>query len=398
MDAQQLQQLQQLALQQQEQAPQAENAGRNTDNTMAHLSLGEVIIPRAFLDDPDFLQMLKIFFQQNNADINEFTVGHQTNKINPETGYPEFWKLGNVFKAVGEAVKDVGGGLKDAIQSPIGQVAIPLGLSVLAPGVGTAIGSSLLGAGASGASTLGSGILGAGINAAGGGGLKGALTGGISGGLGANLGDISSTLSSYVGGGGNSAKLGSAGNLPWLSGGSNTGGLASSIFGFGKSGGNPLSGALFGLAPSLANLAGGIGDDRALKKARDQLLEGNRQQLANLETFDPSGITQDPGYQFRLEQGQRGLDKVAAARGNFFSGQALKAATQYNQDYANNSFNDYYQRWLQKVANQNNLYGSNASTNAQTTIGRGNNFNQTLVNTVSPNNPNDLLRGLLGAA
>ena len=200
---------------------------------------------------------------------------------------------------------------------------------------------------------------------------------------------------------GNASPLGSAGNMPWLTGAktANTGGsLASSIFGnFNKSGGNPLSGALFGFAPSLANLAGGVGDDRALQKARDQLLEGNRQQLANLETFDPSGITQDPGYQFRLQQGQRGLDRTAAARGDFFSGRALQAATQYNQDYANNSFNDYYNRWLQRIGAQNNLYGSNAATNAQTTIGRGNNFNQTLVNTVSPNNPNDLLRRLLGA-
>lgn len=404
MDAQQLQQLQQMAMQQQGQMqqPQMEDAGRGTDNTIAHLSLGEVIIPRAFLDDPDFIQMLTLFFQQNNTDINEFTVGHQANKINPETGYPEFFKFKNIFREAGKVVapltdNKVVDGIKQVAQSPIGQIGIPIALNFLAPGVGSAIGSSILGAGAAGSATLGSSLIGAGVGAAGGG-LKGALTGGISGGLAPNLGDISSTLGSYVGGGGNSAKLGSTGNLPWLSSGSNTGGLASSIFGSGKSGGNPLSGAFYGFAPSLANLAGGIGDDRALEKARNQLLEGNRQQLANLETFDPSGITQDPGYQFRLEQGQKALDKSAAARGNFFSGRALQAATQYNQDYANNSFNDYYQRWLQKVGNQNNLYANNAATNAQTTIGRGNNFNQTLVNTVSPNNPNDLLKRLLGVA
>lgn len=45
-----------------------------------------------------------------------------------------------------------------------------------------------------------------------------------------------------------------------------------------------------------------------------------------------------PGYQFRLEQGQRGLDAGLASRGGMGSGKAMQAATQYGQDYASNEY------------------------------------------------------------
>jgi len=67
------------------------DAGRSTDNVMGHMSLGEVVIPRAMLDDPEFMQYLAATYEGMGSDINEFTVGHKANKINPETGYPEFF-------------------------------------------------------------------------------------------------------------------------------------------------------------------------------------------------------------------------------------------------------------------------------------------------------------------
>lgn len=58
------------------------------------------------------------------------------------------------------------------------------------PGIGTALGGAILGAGAAGASTLGSALIGAGTGALSGGGLKGALTDAALSGFGANLGGI----------------------------------------------------------------------------------------------------------------------------------------------------------------------------------------------------------------
>lgn len=54
----------------------------------------------------------------------------------------------------------------------------------------------------------------------------------------------------------------------------------------------------------------------------------------------------DPGYAFRLAEGQKALDRQAAARGGLISGGALKAAQRYGQDYASQEYGNAYQRAL----------------------------------------------------
>jgi hypothetical protein len=60
--------------------------------------------------------------------------------------------------------------------------------------------------------------------------------------------------------------------------------------------------------------------------------------------FNPDIITQTPGYQFRLAQGQQALERSAAARGRALSGQQLQALTGYGQGMAAQEFGDYYNR------------------------------------------------------
>ena len=52
----------------------------------------------------------------------------------------------------------------------------------------------------------------------------------------------------------------------------------------------------------------------------------------------------DPGYAFRLAEGQKALDRQAAARGGLISGGALKAATRYGQEMGSQEFQNAYQR------------------------------------------------------
>lgn len=52
----------------------------------------------------------------------------------------------------------------------------------------------------------------------------------------------------------------------------------------------------------------------------------------------------DPGYQFRMDQGQRALERGAAARGGLLSGRTIKATTQYGQDYASGEYKNYLDR------------------------------------------------------
>jgi hypothetical protein len=94
---------------------------------------------------------------------------------------------------------------------------------------------------------------------------------------------------------------------------------------------------------------------------------------------DPSSVTSDPGYEFQRQQGMRGIESSAAARGLGLSGAALKAANRFNTDYATTKFNDVYNRYasaagLGQVANQQGIqtgqnYGNNVSN---TQMGMGN--------------------------
>ncbi|UOF78613.1 hypothetical protein [Bacteriophage sp.] len=61
--------------------------------------------------------------------------------------------------------------------------------------------------------------------------------------------------------------------------------------------------------------------------------------------FTLADFTKDPGYDFRLQQGQRGVEASAAARGGILSGAALKGLTRYNQDYASGEFQNAYNRF-----------------------------------------------------
>ena len=62
--------------------------------------------------------------------------------------------------------------------------------------------------------------------------------------------------------------------------------------------------------------------------------------------FGAEDYTADPGYAFRLSEGQKALDRQAAARGGLISGSALKAATRYGQDMGSQEFQNAYQRAL----------------------------------------------------
>ena len=85
-------------------------------------------------------------------------------------------------------------------------------------------------------------------------------------------------------------------------------------------------------------------------------------------------MTQDPGYQFRLSEGLKALNRQQAAGGNFLSGGALKAAARFGQDYASNEYQNAYNRALTQYNTTAALANvgqttANALGNAATTLG-----------------------------
>jgi hypothetical protein len=74
--------------------------------------------------------------------------------------------------------------------------------------------------------------------------------------------------------------------------------------------------------------------------------------------FSMSDFTADPGYAFRLAEGQKGLDRQAAARGGLISGGALKAATRYGQEMGSQEYTNAFNRYQTNRANQLNPLGN----------------------------------------
>ena len=67
--------------------------------------------------------------------------------------------------------------------------------------------------------------------------------------------------------------------------------------------------------------------------------------MSEYQKFGMDQFQQDPGYAFRLSEGQKALDRSAAARGGLISGGALKAATRYGQDMGSQEYQNAFNRY-----------------------------------------------------
>ena len=68
--------------------------------------------------------------------------------------------------------------------------------------------------------------------------------------------------------------------------------------------------------------------------------------------FGMQDFQQDPGYAFRLSEGQKSLDRSAAARGGLISGSALKAASRYGQEMGSQEYQNAFNRYQTNRTNQ----------------------------------------------
>ena len=66
---------------------------------------------------------------------------------------------------------------------------------------------------------------------------------------------------------------------------------------------------------------------------------------SDYQKFGMDQFQQDPGYAFRLSEGQKALDRSAAARGGLISGSALKAAQRYGQDMGSQEYQNAFNRY-----------------------------------------------------
>lgn len=87
-----------------------------------------------------------------------------------------------------------------------------------------------------------------------------------------------------------------------------------------------------------------------------------------------AAMRMDPGYLFRLSQGQQALENSAAARGGLLSGNALRGVTEFGQNFASNEFGNVANR-LAALAGFGQSTGQNlGALGANTASNVGNNM------------------------
>lgn len=143
----------------------------------------------------------------------------------------------------------------------------------------------------------------------------------------------------------------------------------------------------------------------------------------NYTPFGQTNWTQDPGYAFRLSEGNKALNANAAARGGLISGNALKAAQSYGQQMGSQEYQNAFNRYqternaqlnpLQSLAgigqtatNYTNTAGANAAStagnyltsgaaaNAAGTVGTANAINSGLSSYLGYTSNNNLINAL----
>jgi hypothetical protein len=143
------------------------------------------------------------------------------------------------------------------------------------------------------------------------------------------------------------------------------------------------------MTPILSALMGTYSNN----KAEEDLLKGQRANQALLApyadgfSFSPGDLTQDPGYQFNLSEGNKAADRAQLARGGYFSGGAAKELSQFNQGLADNTYNNAFARALQ--SRDAGLTGALANTGVNENIGN--------IKANSTINTNNLYSGALGS-
>jgi len=63
----------------------------------------------------------------------------------------------------------------------------------------------------------------------------------------------------------------------------------------------------------------------------------------------PGEYTQSPGYQARLDEGQKAITNRASQHGNVLSGATMKAAARFGQDYATQDYDNFLNRYYKSL-------------------------------------------------
>jgi len=126
--------------------------GRYGDDTVAHVETGELIVPRALIENnPELKESIFSHLKELGVeDPERYVVGTKKNSINPDTGLPEFF-LKKLFKSVSKGISSIGKGVSRALSGvgkalkKVAPIVLPMVLAAtpLGPIYGAALGSGI---------------------------------------------------------------------------------------------------------------------------------------------------------------------------------------------------------------------------------------------------------------
>lgn len=140
--------------------------------------------------------------------------------------------------------------------------------------------------------------------------------------------------------------------------------------------------------------------------ALGQLTNGTAPGGQFTQTYQRTPFEADPGYQFRVSEGEKGIQRAASSQGGMYSGATLKALARFNgdsasQEYANydtrqnNAFNQFQSNQNTQVNRLQSLAGIGQSATNQVQAA-GTAANSTIAN-AAMNNSNNIGNNQIGA-
>jgi hypothetical protein len=135
------------------------------------------------------------------------------------------------------------------------------------------------------------------------------------------------------------------------------------------------------------------------KNALSQLASGTGTGGSFIKPFSLADFQADPGYGFRLSEGEKGIQRAASARGGLYSGATLKALARFNQNTASDEYGNAYNRYNSDQSNQFNRLASMAGL-GQTATNQVGQAGQSAYGTIANagmNASNNISNNLIGA-
>jgi len=84
-----------------------------------------------------------------------------------------------------------------------------------------------------------------------------------------------------------------------------------------------------------------------------------------MRDFSMADYQQDPGYQFRLQEGLKALQGRASARGGLLSGATIRGGQKYAQDVASQEYGNAYDRYMAQNLQRYNMLRGQQQTGYQ---------------------------------